>query len=124
MRDLQVNIWQSPRTIVQPRGSRLQAEPRARKYDGRLSDDVFDTHMPSFSSIPDPIAWANNAIQERRRESLSITPAKCGNPVGKQSNLAHTPGDCASRMGKGQNPLVALPGWHPIDLNLWSAVRR
>lgn len=74
--------------------------------------------------MPNPIAWANNAIQERRQESLSTTPANCGNPVGRQYNLAHTLGNYASRMGKGQNPLVALPGWHPIDLNLWSAVRR
>lgn len=58
--------------------------------------------MPSFSSIPSPIAWANNAIQERRQESLPITPAKCGNPVGRQSNFAHTSGDCPSRMGQGQ----------------------
>lgn len=58
-------------------------------------------NMPSCSGIPGPIAWANNAIQERRQESLPITPAKCGNPVGRQSNLTHTLGDCASRLGEG-----------------------
>ena len=47
--------------------------------------------MPSFSSIPGPIVWVNNTIQERRRESLPITPAKSGNPMGRQSNATHTP---------------------------------
>lgn len=56
--------------------------PGSRDHDGRLSDDVFAAHMPSFSSISDPIAWVNNAIRSGV-ESLPITPAKSGEPNGQ-----------------------------------------
>lgn len=74
---------------MQPQSCHFQAKERDRDHDGRLGDNVFDAHMPSFSSIPDPVAWANNAIQERRQAYFPITPAKCGDPVGGQSNLTH-----------------------------------
>lgn len=74
--------------------------------DGRLSDDVFDARMPSFSSVSDPIAWVNNARQERRRISF---PSRWPNVVTQWvDSLFNTPwGVVPEGLMKAKHPLVA-----------------